>query len=214
MSVLVELLPPELPLPPTPPPVPLPTVSLENEPLPRLGSVHRKVASGVMCGNACALISSTTPFERSSSCFALSISGFRWIAVKMACSSVNCRKPPISLLLLLMVVPRLAFDVDLPSEPPRAGPSITAPVRPRIRKSLRIVVKSSRIRCARPCGWIQLTRFFRSLITLPEPAWQSLRLAVIVNLAVDVEPILLLVRREVFHNFHEIANHFFADSSY
>jgi len=38
------------------------------------------------------------------------------------------------------------------------------------------------------------------------------RLAVIINFTVDVQPGFLFIRRKVFHDFHQVANHFLTNS--
>jgi hypothetical protein len=40
------------------------------------------------------------------------------------------------------------------------------------------------------------------------------RLAVIINLTVDVQPGFLFIRGEVFHDLHQVANHFLTNSSH
>ena len=68
----------------------------------------------------------------------------------------------------------------------------------------------------RPAGaWIQDSApLIRQEITLPPNEWQSFRLAVVINLTVNVQPRLLLVRRQMLHDFHQIAHHLFANPSH
>src|SRR5207249_11923125 len=45
----------------------------------------------------------------------------------------------------------------------------------------------------------------------PANKWKSFRLALIVNLAVDLQPGLLFIGREVVQYFHQVANHLLAN---
>src|SRR5438034_6690428 len=42
--------------------------------------------------------------------------------------------------------------------------------------------------------------------------WKSFRLAVIIYFTVDLQPRLLLVRRQVFQNLHQVADHLLTNS--
>ena len=64
------------------------------------------------------------------------------------------------------------------------------------------------IRRTKAGAWIQ-----RSLIAPPPAKAKSFRLTVIVNFAVNLQPCLLFVRREVVQYFHQVANHFIANSA-
>ena len=55
--------------------------------------------------------------------------------------------------------------------------------------------------------------FNRSLIAPPSAKAKSFRLTIVVNFAVNLEPCLLLMRREVVEYFHNVADHFLANST-
>src|SRR6266851_6341067 len=61
--------------------------------------------------------------------------------------------------------------------------------------------------------WIQPACLSLS-VNAPRSEWQSFRLAIIVNLAVNMQPGFLFVGREILHDFHNVAHHLFADAPY
>ena len=64
------------------------------------------------------------------------------------------------------------------------------------------------IRRTKASEWIQ-----RSLIAFPPAKAKSFRLTVVVNFAVNLQPRLLFIRCEVVQYFHNVANHFLANSA-
>src|SRR4051794_261298 len=139
-----------------------------------------------------------TPLVRLISCSALRSVGLRCSAVRMACSKVKVGTlavdaAPLRDILLLTAAP---------SVPANAGPPKMPNVAriPTQRKNL--LIQPLAIRRRKAGRWIQ-----RSLITLPPTKEKSFRLTIIVNLAVNVEPRLLLVRCEVIQYFHQVADH-------
>src|SRR5216684_3733903 len=63
--------------------------------------------------------------------------------------------------------------------------------------------------------WIQPARALLSLcVNAARGEWQSFRLAIIVNLTVNVQPRFLFLGREVLHDFHNVAHHLLADASH
>jgi hypothetical protein len=46
------------------------------------------------------------------------------------------------------------------------------------------------------------------VVAPPSKKWKSFRLAVIINLTVNLQPRLLFIRRQVLQNLHQIADHF------
>ncbi len=55
--------------------------------------------------------------------------------------------------------------------------------------------------------------FNRSLIAPPSAKAKSFRLTIVVNFAVNLQPRLLLIRREIIQYFHNIADHFLANTA-